>query len=59
MADTSGIRSQTGATHLRFGDIIVVLALLGLLLYAAWRQFPTYGRGGGGQSTASQAAHQP
>jgi len=44
---------------LRFVDIIVVLALLGLLLYAAWKQFPAYGPGGGGQTSASQAAHQP
>jgi len=25
-----------------FLDVVVVVALLGILLYAAWREFPTY-----------------
>jgi hypothetical protein len=59
MASPQQLRSQAGATHLRFGDIIVALAILGLLLYAAWKQFPVYGLRGGNQAAASQAAHQP
>jgi len=59
MATPQQFRSQTGASNLRLGDIIVALALLGLLLYAAWKQFPIYAPGGGGQTAASQSAHQP
>ncbi len=43
MVSLQQIRGQTGATHLRPGDIVVTLLLLGLLLFAAWKQFPTYG----------------
>lgn len=59
MANLQQIRGQTGATHLRPGDIIVTLVLLGLLLFAAWKQFPTYGAKTTGQSANSQSAHQP
>ncbi len=59
MASPQQIHSQAGATNLRFGDILVALALLGLLLYAAWKQFPAYAPKGGSQNAASQAAHQP
>ena len=59
MASPQQIRGQAGATHLRPGDVLVALALLGLLLFAAWKQFPVYGTKGGSQNAASQAAHQP
>ena len=59
MASLQQIRGQTGATHLRPGDILVTLVLLGLLLFAAWKQFPTYGSKSGGQGGNSQSAHQP
>ncbi len=59
MADPQHFHSQAGATNLRPGDIIVALLLLGLLLYAAWKQFPAYAPGSGNQSAASQSAHQP
>ncbi len=59
MASPQHFHSQAGATNLRLGDIIVTLLLLGLLLYAAWKQFPAYAPGGGGQNAASQSAHQP
>jgi hypothetical protein len=51
------MRSQAGATNLRLGDIIVALALLGLLLYAAWKQFPAYSPAGSAQHVSSAAAH--
>jgi hypothetical protein len=58
MASPPQIRGQAGATHLRPGDVLVVLALLGLLLFAAWKQFPAYGRkAAGSQNAASQSAH--
>ena len=59
MASLQQIRGQAGATHLRLGDIIVTLALLGLLLYAAWKQFPAYGPKAGDQNVSSQSGHQP
>jgi hypothetical protein len=59
MANPSQLRGQAGATHLRFGDVIVALVLLGLLLYAAWKQFPVYNLSGGAHNTASQSSHQP
>ena len=59
MASPEQNRGQAGATHLSPGDVLVALALLGLLLFAAWKQFPAYGPKAGSQSTASQAAHQP
>jgi hypothetical protein len=59
MATPSQIRGQAGATHLRPGDVIVALALLALLLYAAWKQFPVYSPTGASPNTASQGAHQP
>jgi hypothetical protein len=59
MATPQQYRSQAGATHLRVGDVIVALALLGLLLYAAWKQFPAYAPKVGSQNAASQTAHQP
>jgi hypothetical protein len=58
MANPQQFHNQAGATNLRFGDIIVVLALLGLLLYAAWKQFPAYAPGGS-QTAATQSVHQP
>ncbi|HXR36675.1 MAG TPA: hypothetical protein VN754_12030 [Candidatus Binataceae bacterium] len=59
MASPQQIRGQAGATNLRPGDIIVALALLGLLLYAAWKQFPRYGLNAGSPSVTSSASHQP
>ncbi len=59
MASLQQMRGQAGATHLRFGDVIVALALLGLLLFAAWKQFPAYNLKGAGQNAAGQNAHQP
>jgi len=59
MASPEQIRGQAGATHLRPGDVLVALALLGLLLFAAWKQFPAYGPKGGSQNAASQAVPQP
>jgi hypothetical protein len=59
MATSQQMRSQAGATNLRLGDIIVALFLLGLLLYAAWKQFPTYASKGSSQARATQGVHQP
>ncbi len=59
MASQQQLHSQAGATNLRFSDILVALALLALLLYAAWKQFPAYTPGGSTQNAASQSAHQP
>jgi len=59
MASPQPIRGQAGATNLRPGDIIVTLVLLGLLLFAAWKQFPTYGPKAGNQSVSSQSGPQP
>jgi hypothetical protein len=59
MANPEPVRGQAGATNLRPGDIIVALALLGLLLYAAWKQFPAYTTKAGGESVNSAAVHQP
>ena len=59
MASPEQIRGQAGATQLRPGDVLVALILLGLLLFAAWKQFPAYGPKTGGQTAASQTAHQP
>jgi hypothetical protein len=58
MASPQQFHSQAGATNLRFSDIIVTLALLALLLYAAWKQFPAYAPGGA-QHSAAQSTHQP
>ena len=33
---------ERGATYPGFLDVVVVAVLLAVLLYAAWRQFPTY-----------------
>lgn len=54
--DTSG---GIGPTHLRPGDIIVVLALLAVLLYAAWKQFPVYSPHPGSMTQPASTAHQP
>ena len=59
MASPQQINRQAGATHLRPGDVLVALALLGLLLFAAWKQFPAYGPKASSQNAASQASHQP
>jgi hypothetical protein len=59
MASPQQFHGQAGATNLRFSDIIVALALLALLLYAAWKQFPAYAPGASSQNAASQSAHQP
>ena len=59
MASPEQIRGQAGATNLRPGDILVALALLGVLLYAAWRQFPAYAPKAGGESVNAAAVHQP
>jgi hypothetical protein len=56
MASPQEISGGIGPTHLRFGDIIVVLALLGVLLYAAWKQFPVYSPPAGGQNPSAQTA---
>ncbi len=37
-------RLKRGATRLGIMDILTALALLGLLLYASWKQFPAYNR---------------
>jgi hypothetical protein len=58
MASPPEISGGIGATHLRLGDIVVVLALLALLLYAAWKQFPVYTHQPG-QAPSAQTAHQP
>ena len=31
-----------GATHLGLADVIIVLIVLAILLWASWRQFPAY-----------------
>lgn len=36
------LKSQRGATRIGVTDIIVVLVLLGILLFASYRQFPIY-----------------
>jgi hypothetical protein len=59
MASPQQMRGQAGATNLRFGDIIVALLLLGVLLYAAWKQFPAYRPRPGNQNTAAQSVPQP
>ncbi len=59
MADTSQMHSQAGATHLRLGDIIVTLILLGLLLFAAWKQFPSYNSRAANSAAAGRSLHQP
>jgi len=33
-----------GATRLRLMDVLTAMFLLGLLLYASWRQFPAFNR---------------
>ncbi|HUA35873.1 MAG TPA: hypothetical protein VMA09_19845 [Candidatus Binataceae bacterium] len=35
-------RGSRGSVQPRFLDVVVAVALLGVLLYAAWREFPTY-----------------
>jgi hypothetical protein len=55
-SETSG---GIGPSHLRVGDIIVALALLGLLLYAAWRQFPVYSPHPANSAAPAQTAPQP
>jgi hypothetical protein len=57
MVSPQQIRGQAGATHLRPGDIIVTLVLLGLLLFAAWKQFPIYGSNARGQNAGAPSAH--
>jgi hypothetical protein len=59
MASPQETSDGIGPTHLRFGDIVVVLALLALLLYAAWKQFPVYTQQPGAQTPSAQTAHQP
>ena len=59
MASPQPIRGQAGANNLRPGDIIVTLVLLGLLLFAAWKQFPAYGPKAGNRSVSSQSGAQP
>jgi hypothetical protein len=38
------LKSQRGATRLGFVDILTVLVLLGILLFASYLQFPAYQR---------------
>lgn len=38
-------KSQRGATRIRVTDIIVILVLLGILLFASISQFPIYQTG--------------
>jgi hypothetical protein len=59
MASSSEASGGMGPSHLRFSDIIVALALLGLLLYAAWKQFPVYSPHPANTATPAQTAHQP
>jgi hypothetical protein len=33
---------ERGATYPGFLDVVIVAALMAVLLYAAWRQFPAY-----------------
>lgn len=33
---------ERGATYPGFLDVVVIAALMAVLLYAAWRQFPAY-----------------
>ena len=37
-------RFKRGATRLGVMDVLTALILLGLLLYASWRQFPAFNR---------------
>lgn len=37
-------RMKRGATRLGVMDVLTALILLGLLLYASWRQFPAFNR---------------
>ena len=55
MSSPERFRGQAGATHLRPGDVLVALVLLGLLLFAAWKQFPTYNSNSPGQNTTQRA----
>lgn len=36
--------ASRGATRLGFADIIVIAIVLAILLFASWKQFPTYNR---------------
>jgi hypothetical protein len=33
-----------GATRLGFADIVVIAIVMGILLFASWKQFPAYNR---------------
>jgi TRAP-type C4-dicarboxylate transport system permease small subunit len=33
-----------GAIHLGLSDVLIILAVLAILLWASWKQFPTYNR---------------
>jgi len=37
-------RFKRGATRLGVMDVLTALILLGLLLYASWKQFPAFNR---------------
>jgi Tfp pilus assembly protein PilE len=38
------MRSQNGAAQLGVMDVLATLAILAILLYASWKQFPAYSR---------------
>ena len=50
-------RLARGATHLGFVDILTALILLGILLWAATLQFPSYERSPTTSAPASVASH--
>ena len=48
-------KSQPGATQLGFLDVVTAIVVLAILVYAASRQFPTYGSGPAPISEQSQS----
>ena len=50
-------RLARGATHLGFVDILTVVILLGILLWAATLQFPAYERAPASTPTGSASNH--
>jgi hypothetical protein len=42
MTPLDQFKSQRGATRLGFLDVVTALILLGILLFAAYKQFPVY-----------------
>ena len=51
------LKSERGATQIRFTDALVTAILLGILMFVAYLQFATYHAAPAVESTAAPTSH--